>query len=124
MKKYAQITDENTKTVSVGTGTNTAFYESIGMTEMDVEQGYDGNWYVAGYAPKPSEEFLFETLRSARDTKLNDTDKYSLPDFPLSDEERESILEYRQRLRDLPKMDGAPWDGGGEKTPWPVNPLK
>ena len=29
-----------------------AFYASIGMTLMDVEQGYDGAWYVAGYASK------------------------------------------------------------------------
>ena len=33
-------------------------------------------------------------------------------------------LEYRQKLRDLPKEDGAPWDGGGEETPWPINPVK
>lgn len=52
MKCYAKIENEETKLVSIGTGTNTAFYTSIGMTHMDVEQGYDGAWYVAGYAPK------------------------------------------------------------------------
>ena len=51
MKYYAKIDNEETKTVSIGTGTNHAFYASIGMELMDVEQGYDGNWYVAGYAP-------------------------------------------------------------------------
>lgn len=52
MKKYAKIINEDTKQVSVGLGTNTDFYKSIGMVEMDVEQAYDGNWYVAGYCPK------------------------------------------------------------------------
>ena len=27
------------------------FYESIGMTEQDVEQAYNGLWYLVGYAP-------------------------------------------------------------------------
>ena len=49
---YAKIIDEETKQCEVGIGTNAEFYKSIGMTEMDVEQGYDGNWYVAGYAPQ------------------------------------------------------------------------
>ena len=27
------------------------FYESMGLTEMEVEHGYDDNWYLAGKAP-------------------------------------------------------------------------
>ena len=50
-KMYAKI-DEKTKRVSVGIGTNIAFYRSIGMSEMDVEQAYDGQWYLKGYAPE------------------------------------------------------------------------
>jgi len=52
MLKYAKIENEETKECSVGIGTNTAFYESIGMTEMDVEQAYNGVWYLSGYAPE------------------------------------------------------------------------
>jgi hypothetical protein len=51
MIKYAKIVNEETKECQVGTGTNAKFYQSIGMTEMDVEQGYNGQWYIAGYAP-------------------------------------------------------------------------
>ena len=51
MKVYAQIIDEETKQVNIGTGTNTTFYKSIGMTEMDVEQAYNGSYYLKGYAP-------------------------------------------------------------------------
>lgn len=53
MKKYAKVIDEETKLCEVGIGTNTEFYKSIGMTEIDVEQGYDDNWYVKGFAPVP-----------------------------------------------------------------------
>ncbi len=48
---YAKIINSNTNECQVGKGTNSAFYESIGMTEMKVEQAYDGKWYVKGYAP-------------------------------------------------------------------------
>lgn len=62
---YAQIIDEITKEVSVGVGTAVEFYKSIGMTEMDVEQGYDGKWYVAGYAPtQPLEEQIEAAYKS------------------------------------------------------------
>lgn len=70
MKCYAKVENEERKLVSVGTGTNAAFYESIGMTEMDVEQGYDGEWYVAGYAPvKPQELIEEEALAQAKATR-------------------------------------------------------
>lgn len=66
MLKYAKIIDENLKICQVGTGTNVKFYESIGMTEMDVEQAYDGSWYVAGYCPeKPAP--TYEEVDKARE---------------------------------------------------------
>lgn len=44
--------DENTKKcLEVGTGTNTEFYKSIGMTDEEVEQAYDGSYWLKGYAP-------------------------------------------------------------------------
>ena len=55
MKKYAKIVNEETKQCEVGIGTNTNFYESVGMTEMDVEQAYNGFWYVKGYVPEKPE---------------------------------------------------------------------
>ena len=80
MKHYAMIADEETKVVSVGIGSDTAFYESIGMTLMEVEQGYDGTWYVAGYAPKKPEEQArkeeIEALIAERQAYLDSTDWY------------------------------------------------
>lgn len=47
----AKIVNEQTKEVSVAFGSK---YPS-GYTEMEVEQAYNGNWYVKGYAPaKPA----------------------------------------------------------------------
>lgn len=56
----AKIINETTKECIVGLGTNTAFYKSIGMTEMDVEQGYDGKWYVTGHAPEKPQSVIDE----------------------------------------------------------------
>lgn len=72
---YAKIINEETKQVIVGTGTNTKFYKSIGMTDMEVEKAYNGSWYVKGYAPKQPLEEVKEAklteLRTARDAEEN-----------------------------------------------------
>lgn len=70
MIKYAQIIDEEKNIVSVGIGTDTDYYESIGMTEMDVEQGDDGQWYVKGYAPQ-------RPLEELKDWKLAEIDAWT-----------------------------------------------
>lgn len=51
MEKYAKIIDEQTKEVQIGVGVNDEYYKEIGMALMDVEQAYNGNWYVNGFAP-------------------------------------------------------------------------
>ena len=72
MKKYAEIVNEETKEVSVGLGTDTEFYKSIGMEEMEVEQAYDGIWYVAGYAPtQPVQEVKAEIQKRLTDGVQN-----------------------------------------------------
>lgn len=64
----------------------------------------------------------FRMLRSARDARLAVTDYLVAPDYPLASERKAAVITYRQALRDLPAQDGAPWDGGGELTPWPEMP--
>ena len=54
-KKYAKIINEDTKQCDVGTGTNIEFYKSIGMEELDVDQAWNGSWYLKGYAPQKPE---------------------------------------------------------------------
>tara|TARA_B100000427_G_scaffold203257_1_gene169036 strand:+ start:76 stop:393 length:318 start_codon:yes stop_codon:yes gene_type:complete len=41
-------------------------------------------------------------LRIERKAKLNNSDKYMLSDFPITEEKREEWKIYRQALRDLP----------------------
>lgn len=55
---YAKIINQTTKECSVGLGTNVAFYQQLGMTEMDVEQAYNGRWYLKGYAPEKTPEVV------------------------------------------------------------------
>ena len=68
MITYAQIVDKQTKLVVVGTGTDNAYYQSIGMTQMDVEQAYNGAWYVKGYAPAKQEPTIKEQVASLERT--------------------------------------------------------
>ena len=62
MITYAQIVDEQTKLVVVGTGTDSTYYKSIGMVPMDVEQAYNGEWYLKGCAPAKPEPTLEEQV--------------------------------------------------------------
>lgn len=105
MLKYAKIINEATKQCEVGVGRNTEFYKSIGMTEMEVEQAYDGSWYVKSYAPEKSQEVKENEVRAVRNSCLQATDIYMLPDFPITDEEREEYKNYRRYLRNYPSLD-------------------
>ena len=77
MLKYAQIVDESAGAVNVGLGDDSEFYESIGMSLMDVDQAADGGWYLAGKVPAPSAEYqaqqLYATLKSALEMRAVST---------------------------------------------------
>ena len=79
-------------------------------------------WQAAHPAPEPTPpttEDLFIFLRMERDQKLSASDFHVLPDAPG---DAAAWMAYRQALRDLPAQADAPWDGGGEQTPWPAKP--
>ena len=100
MKKYAKVVNEETKLCEVGVGTNTSFYASIGMSEIEVEQAYDGQWYLKGYAPEKPIEQCEAEIRAVRNQYLEQTDKYMITDYPITDDERELYKQYRVYLRD------------------------
>lgn len=77
---------------------------------------------AARLAEYNSEAARFERLRAERDRRLTATDYLLMQDYPLNNTLKEAVQLYRQALRDLPSQEGAPWDGGGEETPWPVMP--
>lgn len=67
---YAKIVDYTTNRCIVGIGTNSAAYEAMGFELMDVEQAYNGAWYLAGYAPvkpEPTIEEQNEAIRATRE---------------------------------------------------------
>lgn len=72
-----------------------------------------GNWVI-------NKEKAFEMLRKERDCRLSKCDYMFMSDYPISEKNFLSVSTYRQKLRDLPAQEGAPWDGGKEQTPWPV----
>lgn len=67
MLKYAKIINQKTMACDVGFGTDTNFYKTIGMKELEVEQAYDGNWYIKGYTPKQP----IEELKKAKLDEVN-----------------------------------------------------
>lgn len=92
---YAIIVDEKTKACNVGVGTDTEFYKSIGMVDMEVEQGYDGQWYVKGYAPtQPLDELKqakITELKAKRDELEVEPISYQGYNFDYDDKARDRI---------------------------------
>lgn len=81
--------------------------------------------------PAPTIEELFDMLRSFRDGHISavlwmrerHSDELELgKETTLTPEQYTALLTYIQALRDLPAQPGAPWDGGGDATPWPEVP--
>ena len=59
--------------------------------------------------------------RTIRNAILNETDKYLMSDYPITDEYRQKIIEYRRFLRDIPNQALFPreivWGAFPEQTP-------
>lgn len=57
MIKYAKIINQETGLCEVGLGTNASFYQSLGMTQLDVQQSdIDNAWYLAEKCPMKTDE--------------------------------------------------------------------
>lgn len=109
MFKYAKIINEETKQCEVGLGTNTEFYKSIGMTEQEVEQAWNGAWYLQGYAPEKPQEEKEKEVRGVRNQYLVDfVDPFQLVIRwgILTEQEQSYLIEYRQYLLDYTNNDG------------------
>ena len=114
---YAKIVNEKTKQVSVGLGTNAEFYLSIGMTEMEVEQAYNGQWYIKGYAPQKSQEEKEDDVRAIRNqylVKYVDPKQLVLVWNSMTEDEQKEYTDYRQYLLDYPQTTG--WYEQSPKT--------
>ena len=117
MPNYVTI-DENGKIIAAA---EWQFPGSV-LAEEDVVRGYDGGLYYKSAVPSVPSAVVLASLRAERDRRLAATDFLLMPDYPISGDQRAVVQAYRQALRDLPAQPGAPWDGGGEATPWPDLP--
>lgn len=118
MLKYAKIVNDKTKECEVGIGTNTEFYKSIGMTEIDVEQAYNGVWYVKGYAPEepaPTEE---EQRKNREQAYTQEVDPITCHIDRLKDEEQTPEIE--QEIAELKQERSAKVEEIKERYPYPV----
>lgn len=110
MKAYAKVVNEETKACNVGTGTNTAFYESIGMTEQEVEQAWDGAWYISGYAPEKPESIRAEEEIAELKKALAGTDYaiIKIAEGVATAEEYADVItqraQWRERINELEKI--------------------
>ena len=68
-----------------------------------------------------NKSFVSLKLIEMRNTLLKQSDVYMLPDFPISDEDRQKVIEYRQQLRDITNQDG--WPNDLENIQIPVSPI-
>lgn len=89
--------------------------------------------YKEWMASEEGQKQLLSTLKFTRDSKLSQYDiaKNQLDrQIALADSASKPALqallnewyEYAEALCALPDQEGAPWDGGGELTPWPEQP--
>lgn len=69
MKKYCIFENEQTKQVNIVEGKMIAITQA---TEMEVEQAYNGAWYLKGYAPIKPEPTVEERL-------IELEEKYQMP---------------------------------------------
>ena len=122
MKKYAKVINKETKEVSVGTGTNSAFYKSIGMVEMEVEQAYDGSWYLAGYAPAKPEPTKEEQQKARENAYKAEVDPITCHIQRLGDEEQ--TPEVIAEIASLVEERKAKVDEIKQRYPYPVEETK
>lgn len=72
MIKYARVMNEETGICEVGLGTDTEFYEEIGMTLQDVEESEINQlWYLTDKCPHYTDA---EKLEQAKQQKVSEND--------------------------------------------------
>ena len=73
MYAYARIINQKTGLCEVGFGTNTSFYQSIGMTQLDVQQSdIDSCWYLADKCPMKTDEEKEREEKERRNQEIDE----------------------------------------------------
>lgn len=97
---YAKVINEKTKQCEVGLGTNTNYYKSIGMVEMEVEKAYNGFWYLKGYAPAKPQEIINKERIAELEKYLTTTDWYAIRYTDTGEEIPTDVKKARQDARE------------------------
>jgi len=94
------------------------FYSLVTMNSANlahrVGSDYAG-WFAA--AKEQEDARVAAAARLRRNTALAESDYLLLPDYPIDDDTRALVIEYRQVLRDLPETPGWP-----HEVVWPERP--
>lgn len=94
------------------------FCNSRGDCYIDEIEPIDGQRRFQIVAvPEPTDDEIAERVRRKRDGKIAATDYLAMPDYPLSEEDRAVVMNYRQALRDVPAQEGFP-----REVVWPEVP--
>ena len=102
MEKYAIVVNEETKQCDVGLGTDEEYYKSEGMTLQEVEQAYDGGWYLKGYAPEKPQSLINKERIKELKKNLSKTDYITakIAEGAATKEEYADVIAQRQAWRD------------------------
>lgn len=102
MKKYAIVINEETKQCDVGLATDEEYYKSEGMTLQEVEQAYDGGWYLKGYAPEKPQSLINQERIKELKKNLSKTDYITakIAEGSATKEEYADVIAQRQVWRD------------------------
>ena len=73
-----------------------------------------GDYLEAVNLPEPTVEELQAEVRAVRNQYLEQTDKYMITDYPITDDERELYKQYREYLRTYPECQD--WYKANPKT--------
>ena len=95
------------------------------LSERELFRSADGGYYALDALPENDDAFITEQysneIKTERNARISDTDDYvKLGDLTvqkqakskreaLTPEERQSVIEYRQALRDFPQTQGFPF---------------
>lgn len=102
--KLCKVINETTNEVIVANEKQEDIFKKEGFQYQEVEQAYNGYWYLVGYAPQKSQEEKEKDVRSVREQYFAQyIDWYQSKPLlwsELSEEEKSNISEYRQYLKD------------------------
>ena len=111
---YAKIINEKTKQCDVALGE----IHPEDFIDIDVEKGWDNNWYVSGYVPEkpaPTEE---EQRQKREQAYTQEVDPITCHISRLADEEQTPEIE--QEIAELKQERSAKVEEIKERYPYPV----